>query len=118
MRYLLILILFVFVSCKKETHPPVHSATITAYSVHTPYMVSYSDVNGDHTETVTTNNYSKTFDVTESNYQVFMGVDNIGTTFPDSIYVRADVNGKTVSNSFAINCPCDATAYIQLSQAQ
>lgn len=118
MRHITFFIAIALLSCNKDSEPPVYSATFTLYSQQTPYTFAYSDVSGDHIETVTTQNYTKTFDVPDSEMQRLMGIDNIGTAYPDSLYVRADINGKHVERSYYFNCACDAQLYVQLSQAQ
>lgn len=110
-----------FFSCKKEEEnivPPLHSVTMTMYSQRVPYTFAYSDSDGDRSETVTTQNYSKTFNVSDYEYENQMGVIKIGTVFPDSLYVRANVDGKMVEQGVFINCPCSADALIQLQNAQ
>lgn len=117
MKYILLFLATVLLSCKKDNEP-THTATFTLYSQHTPYTFAYSDIGGDHVETITTQNYTKSFDVTDSQFQKLMGIDNIGTAYPDSLYVRADINGKHITRSYYFNCACDAQLYVQLSQAQ
>lgn len=103
-------------ACKKE--PQTQTATITTYSLCTPYSFSWSDKDGDHTQTITSQSFSKTFEVTEDQLDNNMGATKIGTVFPDSIHVHATIDGKTVDAETVVNCACSATAMILLNQAQ
>jgi hypothetical protein len=103
-------------SCKKKEQ--THQVVMRCYSICTPYTFGYTDKDGDHSETITTKNYSKSFEVIDGQLSKQMGVTKIGKAFPDSIYVRAEIDGKITEEDEFINCPCDAMVTIQLSQAK
>lgn len=117
MRYLLLLIIAFCFSCKKKNEFPLHRVTFIMYSQCVPYTFSYSDNVSGHSENITTQHYSKVVDLTELQYQNQMGVTKIGSTYPDSIYVRADIDGKYIDNSMRINCSCSASVMVELNQA-
>lgn len=117
--FLFLIGIVIFSSCKKEDSIPVYSVTFTLYSIHTPYIFSYTDKTDiAKCDTITTQNFTKTFEVTSREWDRVMGASNIGTTFPDSLYVSADMDGKTKTVSHRTNVSGSFGVSLQLSQLQ
>ena len=87
--------------CKKEkSEDQLHDATLTFYSQHSPFVIKYTDNNVWHTDTITGNTHSKSIKVAEYDFNKSQQIKSIQAYPSDSLYIRADVDGKKVDRGF------------------
>ena len=112
----LALLLFIvsFVSCKKKEVVPSFDVQMKAYAMETPYIVLYSDDKSDNfTDTVYTQNYSKTIQVHKVDYDLNFIVRNIVKHPKDSLYASMQINEvKKESATACNNYFCELTVEI------
>lgn len=101
----LIIIAALFAGCTKEEIKPeesnYQSVTYTIFSKHPKHVFKY--VAGEqewHTDTIYNQNYSKTVQVRESDFQFVSQVMNVSRSEGDSINIKATCNGKKVENKY------------------
>ena len=96
------IIIICLTGCKKEENPEnkMHDATLTFYSQHSPFIVKYIDSGSWHTDTITGNTHSKSIKVAEYDFNKSQQIKSVASYPSDSLYIRADVDGKMVDRGF------------------
>lgn len=88
--------------CKKDKVSKIHSVTYTLYSSTPKYTFNHteSQASSGTTDTIRTNNYSVTLNVEEGAFSSEQGLHSTIVSPTDSLYIRADFEGKKVSQGF------------------
>jgi len=117
-KIVLLLVLSVSsVTCSKENEDKVYDATLTFYSMHSPFVIKYTDDGVWHIDTIVGNNYVKPIKARESDFAYSQQIKSVAAYSVDSLFIRAYVDGRTASRGFK-GLYMQIEIDVSLSQAQ
>ncbi len=107
------------ISCKKEDdlysdeNKTKRNVLFTIYTEKGSCDFKYYDINGWQEESINTSNYQKNIEVYEEDFSYVNSIKTIG---PDSLYIKAESNGESVTSNFRSNSTGTLDVSVQLSQ--
>ncbi len=87
--------------CEKEKDENrVYNVTLSYYSQNPKFEIRYIDNGTLHTDTIYAKTFSKSIKVLASDFSFEPSIGSLIQTSSDSLYIRADVDGKKVEKGF------------------